>query len=149
MPLIVSATTQAYTLQTHAATIIAGLVVAASTQTYTLQTYAATIGALVTVNAGVQAFALQTYSASVSNGMASSGPTWDEIRWSSENGLDCYDFGGAGWAGEEYGPRHFKKKFGGELVRFGRYRRVHSRFKLRLAESAYNLMRGSISRWAK
>ena len=75
--------------------------------------------------------------------------TWDEVRWSSENGLDCYDFGGAGWPDEEYGPREFKKKFGGELVRYGRYRRVYSPFKLRLAETAYGLIRGSLSRRRK
>ena len=63
--------------------------------------------------------------------------TWDELKWSSNNDLRHYDFGGAGWPNEEYGPRDFKAKFGGTLVRHGRYRRVYSPWKLRLAETAF------------
>ncbi len=72
--------------------------------------------------------------------------TWDEIKWSSENGSYYYDFGGAGWPDEEYGPREFKKKFGGDLVDYGRYRRIPSPLKLKLAESAYQIARSVISR---
>ena len=67
--------------------------------------------------------------------------TWDEIRWGAENGCKSYDFGGAGWPDEEYGPRDFKAKFGGELVRYGRYRKVYSPLKLRLVETAYQTAR--------
>ena len=72
--------------------------------------------------------------------------TWDEIKWSAKNGLRYYDFGGAGWPDEEYGPREFKKKFGGDLVDYGRYRRIPSPLKLKLAESAYQIARSVISR---
>ncbi|MFN3189920.1 MAG: lipid II:glycine glycyltransferase FemX [Aureliella sp.] len=67
--------------------------------------------------------------------------TWDEIRWASENGFQCYDFGGAGWPDEEYGPREFKAKFGGDLVSYGRYRKVSAPVALKLAEQSYALLR--------
>lgn len=67
--------------------------------------------------------------------------TWDEIRWGQEQGERLYDFGGAGWPDEEYGPREFKAKFGGELVSYGRYRKVYSSWKLTLAKTSYWLLR--------
>lgn len=71
--------------------------------------------------------------------------TWHEIKWARENGLRVYDFGGAGWADEDYGPHDFKAKFGGRLVHYGRYRKVPSRWKMQLAKSAFALGRGLIS----
>lgn len=67
--------------------------------------------------------------------------TWDEICWTSEQGGRCYDFGGAGWPDQDYGPREFKAKFRGDLVRYGRYRRVYSPLKLLLAETGYGSFR--------
>lgn len=67
--------------------------------------------------------------------------TWDEIRWCCENGIRYYDFGGAGWVGEEYGPREFKAKFGGELTEFGRYRKVYAKLATQFAKYSYNLLR--------
>ena len=67
--------------------------------------------------------------------------TWDEIECGSREGFKFYDFGGAGWPDEEYGPREFKSKFGGQLVRHGRYRRVNSALKLAAASGAYNIVR--------
>lgn len=67
--------------------------------------------------------------------------TWDEIAWTANQGGTCYDFGGAGWANEDYGPRQFKAKFGGELTNFGRYRKIHRRWKFLLANQAYNQVR--------
>lgn len=75
--------------------------------------------------------------------------TWDEIRWSSEQGLKYYDFGGAGPPDEEYGPRDFKAKFGGDLVSYGRYRRVFSAAKLAIAEKGYQLLRCLVAMAAK
>ncbi len=63
--------------------------------------------------------------------------TWDEIESGSKEGFRYYDFGGAGWPDEEYGPREFKSKFGGDLVRFGRYRKVDSAWKLTAATKAF------------
>ena len=66
---------------------------------------------------------------------------WDDIRWGAEHGYSIYDFGGAGWPHEDYGPRKFKAGFGGTEVRYGRYLLTYSRLRLRLAELAYGVSR--------
>ncbi|RXA20920.1 GNAT family N-acetyltransferase [Methanosarcina sp. MSH10X1] len=38
-----------------------------------------------------------------------------------------FDFGGAGHPDKPYGVREFKKRFGGEEVNFGRYKKIHSK----------------------
>ena len=70
---------------------------------------------------------------------------WRELAWSCENGIERYDFGGAGWPDVPYGVRDFKASFGGELVCFGRYRHVYSPWKMALAERVYELGRTVIS----
>ena len=70
---------------------------------------------------------------------------WEAMLKYSIEGYRLFDFAGAGWEGEEYGPGKFKAKFGGDLTNFGRYRKVYSPWKLRCASSAYKLMRGWIS----
>jgi serine/alanine adding enzyme len=70
---------------------------------------------------------------------------WREIVWSCEQGYERYDFGGAGWPNIPYGVRDFKASFGGELVCYGRYRKVYSRWKMALAQRAYELGRTVIS----
>jgi lipid II:glycine glycyltransferase (peptidoglycan interpeptide bridge formation enzyme) len=50
---------------------------------------------------------------------------WELMKWGMNNGYDNFDFGGAGKPGVPYGVRDFKMKFGGELVEFGRYEKVH------------------------
>ncbi len=51
--------------------------------------------------------------------------TWAPIEWGAENGFDFFDFMGAGRPDVEYGVREFKSKFGGELVSYGRLRKIH------------------------
>jgi serine/alanine adding enzyme len=70
---------------------------------------------------------------------------WREIAWSHESGIQRYDFGGAGWPDVPYGVRDFKASFGGDLVCYGRYRKVYSRWKMALAERAYEFGRTVIS----
>lgn len=70
---------------------------------------------------------------------------WREIEWSAQNGFEHYDFGGAGWPDVPYGVRDFKASFGGDLVSYGRYRKVYSRWKMALAERAYEFGRSVIS----
>ncbi|MEX2315982.1 MAG: GNAT family N-acetyltransferase [Pirellulales bacterium] len=70
---------------------------------------------------------------------------WYEIVWAAEQGAAIYDFGGAGWPDEPYGVREFKAKFGGELVCYGRYRKVYSPWKMALAERAYQFGRTVIA----
>lgn len=66
---------------------------------------------------------------------------WDDIAWGSQNGLQIYDFGGAGWPHENYGPRKFKASFGGQEIRPGRYVQTYSPLRLRLATWAYGVSR--------
>ena len=70
---------------------------------------------------------------------------WEAITKFSIEGYQCFDFCGAGWEGEEYGPGRFKAKFGGVRTNFGRYRRVYSPLKLKCANHVYQVLRGWIS----
>ena len=66
---------------------------------------------------------------------------WHVLEWGAQNGFSCFDFGGAGKPDEEYGPRKFKAKFGGEMVEFGRNTHVHSRLRLQFSQVGYRLYR--------
>lgn len=55
------------------------------------------------------------------------------------NERKIFDFGGAGKPDKEYGPREFKRRFGGELVNFGRYSKVHSPLKMKVAEKGFKI----------
>ena len=67
--------------------------------------------------------------------------TWDEIKCGNREGFRYYDFGGAGVPERPYGPREFKAKFGGELVNFGRYRKINSKFCFYAAETAFKILK--------
>ncbi|MFV0391857.1 MAG: GNAT family N-acetyltransferase [Paludibacteraceae bacterium] len=47
------------------------------------------------------------------------------LMWGNENNYESFDFGGAGKPDIPYGVREHKLKFGGELVEFGRYKKIH------------------------
>ena len=66
---------------------------------------------------------------------------WYAIEWGSKNGYHTFDFGGAGNPNEEYGVREFKKQFGGKLVNFGRYMKVYSPIKMKIAEKGFSIYR--------
>ncbi len=70
---------------------------------------------------------------------------WQELCWAHENGFELCDWGGAGWPAIPYGVRDFKRKFGGQLVQYGRYRKVYSSWKLALAEQVYKIRRAVFS----
>ena len=63
--------------------------------------------------------------------------TWHPIEWGSENGYHTFDFLGAGKPDVEYGVREFKRQFGGELVNFGRYKKIYSPIKMKIAEKGF------------
>lgn len=64
---------------------------------------------------------------------------WKILEWGCENGYKTFDFGGAGKANEEYGPREFKRRFGGKIVEYGRYIKAYSPKKLWLAEKGFKV----------
>ncbi len=76
--------------------------------------------------------------------------TWHRIEWGQQHGFALYDFGGAGWPDKPYGVRDFKAKFGPQLVRYGRYRKIYSPLRFSLAEHGYELMRNTLNprRWS-
>ncbi len=67
--------------------------------------------------------------------------TWNNLQWGARHGYRTYDFGGAGKPDEDYGPRHFKAKFGGELVSYGRNTCVHAPLRLPISKLGYQIYR--------
>jgi len=66
--------------------------------------------------------------------------TWAAIDYALENNLEFFDFMGAGAPDKDYGVREFKSKFGGELVRHGRYLRVNRPWLYALGKFGIKLM---------
>jgi lipid II:glycine glycyltransferase (peptidoglycan interpeptide bridge formation enzyme) len=79
----------------------------------------------------------RTYSAYLPNDLM----VWHILKWGAENGYRTFDFGGAGKPGEDYGPRKFKAKFGGQLLEFGRNTCIHTKLRLQISQIAYRLYR--------
>lgn len=50
---------------------------------------------------------------------------WEVFKWGKTSGYTRFVFGGAGKPGVPYGVRDYKKKFGGEVVNFGRFEKIH------------------------
>lgn len=70
---------------------------------------------------------------------------WEAMRAYAAEGYQIFDFAGGGWEGEVYGPGRFKAKFGGREVNHGRYRKVYSPWKLRVASAVYDQVRRFIA----
>lgn len=62
---------------------------------------------------------------------------WETILWAKKNNYKIFDFGGAGKPGVPYGVRDFKMKFGGELVNFGRFQKIHQPLTMKVARTAF------------
>jgi len=60
---------------------------------------------------------------------------WHALEWGSMNHYALFDFLGAGKPDEKYGVREFKRQFGGSLVNYGRYKKVHSPVRNWIAQS--------------
>jgi hypothetical protein len=66
---------------------------------------------------------------------------WEALRWGTSAGMALFDFGGAGRPDEPYGVRDFKAKFGGQLVEFGRYHKVHKPLTYVTARALFSIWR--------
>jgi serine/alanine adding enzyme len=64
---------------------------------------------------------------------------WEVIKWGRAHGYTTFDFGGAGRPGEKYGVRDFKKQFGGSVVNYGRFEKIHQPGKYRMAKMSFSL----------
>jgi len=66
---------------------------------------------------------------------------WHVLEEGIDNGYKVFDFGGAGDPNKKYGVRDFKKQFGGKLVNFGRYKKIHAPVKMKVADIGFKLYR--------
>ena len=64
---------------------------------------------------------------------------WKVFLWGKENGYKKFDFGGAGKPGIKYGVRDYKKKFGGDLVNYGRYEKIQKPFLYQLSKLGFKI----------
>ncbi len=64
---------------------------------------------------------------------------WEIFIWGKENGYEIFDFGGAGKPGVPYGVRDYKKKFGGDIVNYGRYYKIHKPFLFKIAKLGFKV----------
>ena len=64
---------------------------------------------------------------------------WHILDWGSKNGYHIFDFGGAGKPGVKYGVRTFKERFGGQMVNFGRFEKVHQPMKKKISKVGFNI----------
>lgn len=64
---------------------------------------------------------------------------WEVFLWGKENGFSKFDFGGAGKPDVPYGVREYKKKFGGEMVSYGRYEKIHKPVLMKLAKIGFQI----------
>jgi len=62
---------------------------------------------------------------------------WEVICWGKANGFEVFDFGGAGKPGVTYGVRDYKMKFGGRLVNFGRFQKIHQPLAMKIARNGF------------
>jgi len=67
--------------------------------------------------------------------------TWHPIEWGAKNGYSVFDFLGAGKPDKNYGVREFKKRFGGVMVNFGRYKKIYSPLKWLLVRTGFEIYR--------
>ena len=65
--------------------------------------------------------------------------TWAPIEWGADNGINYFDFMGAGKPSIDYGVREFKSKFGGKMVNYGRFEKIHQPVKFKVAKAGFKL----------
>ena len=66
---------------------------------------------------------------------------WSAMMKAKLLGATTFDFGGAGTPREDYGPREFKRRFGGAETNYGRYTKVLRPRMLRVARTAADILR--------
>jgi serine/alanine adding enzyme len=66
---------------------------------------------------------------------------WGILREGVAKGCSTFDFGGAGRPNEMYGPREFKRRFGGSEANPGRFEKVYRPITSRVSKAAYDLWR--------
>ena len=64
---------------------------------------------------------------------------WEIFIWAKHDGYKIFDFGGVGKPNVPYGVRDYKKKFGGKLVNFGRFEKIHKPFLYNIAKIGFKI----------
>ena len=67
--------------------------------------------------------------------------TWKAMLLAKQRGALEFDFGGAGKPSEDYGPREFKRRFGGVLTNVGRYTKVIGRVRFAMTDFTQAVLR--------
>ncbi len=62
---------------------------------------------------------------------------WHILKWGKENGFQTFDFGGGGEPGDNSGFVLFKKSFGGRVVNYGSYTKIHKPMKYWVSQKGY------------
>ena len=64
---------------------------------------------------------------------------WQVFLWGKKEGYRMFDFGGAGKPDVAYGVRDYKKKFGGQVVNYGRFEKIHKPLLYRTVKAGFNV----------
>lgn len=65
---------------------------------------------------------------------------WEIMRWGRGQGCGVFDFGGGGDPGRPYGPREFKRRFGGREVYYNRFMKVHRTASMAIGRAGFRLL---------
>lgn len=66
---------------------------------------------------------------------------WEIFLWAKKNEYKLFDFGGAGKPDEKYGVRDYKKQYGGEVVNYGRFEKVHKPMLMKAGKVGLKIMK--------
>ena len=66
---------------------------------------------------------------------------WHLLEWGSENGYKTFDFGGGGTHTKNINIRNYKARFGSEFPNYGRYKKVYSPIKMKIAKKGFEIYR--------
>jgi len=66
---------------------------------------------------------------------------WYLLKWGIEKGYSSFDFGGGGTDDKNLNLREYKSRFGTEFPEFGRYKKIHSPLKMKIAEKGFKIYR--------
>jgi len=66
---------------------------------------------------------------------------WHLLEFGVNNDYKLFDFGGGGAANKNKNLRLYKSRFGAEFPNYGRYKRIHSQMKMKIAEKGFVIYR--------
>jgi lipid II:glycine glycyltransferase (peptidoglycan interpeptide bridge formation enzyme) len=66
---------------------------------------------------------------------------WHLLKYGTVNGYQRFDFGGGGTRTEHVNLREYKARFGAEFPDYGRYKKIHSPIKMKIAEKGFEMYR--------